>query len=94
MVRRQKLISMTDHHFEFASEMPNFSKWVRERIEEYIENTQEDKYAMRWYKCPEGHEHMYNPKEDRIRGRHYPLDYPCKGSKGNRGDCDFWAVRQ
>jgi len=38
MVRRQKLISMTDNHFEVAGNMPNFSKWVREQIEKYIQS--------------------------------------------------------
>lgn len=50
MVRRQKLISMTDHHFELASNMPNFSKWVRERMNEYIQNAQDQK-ETRKYVC-------------------------------------------
>lgn len=86
MVRRQKIISMTDRHFEFASEVPNFSKWVRERIDEYILDNQEDKNKLRWYKCPTGHENMLNPIQHRIKGLHFPLEQYCE-------KCDEWAVR-
>jgi len=53
MVRRQKLISMTDRHFEVASDMPNFSKWVRERMDEYIQNAQDEKETRKYHckKC-------------------------------------------
>ncbi len=88
MVRRQKIISMTDRDFEFASEIPNFSKWVRERIEEYILDTQEDQNSLKWYKCEAtGHENMLNPMRSRIKGLHFPLEQYCK-------KCDEWAVRQ
>jgi len=42
---------MTDHHFEVASDMPNFSKWVRERIEEYIVSEEGYAKATRGYRC-------------------------------------------
>jgi hypothetical protein len=88
MVRRQKIISMTDRHFEFASEIPNFSKWVRERIEEYIQEHQEDKNDLRWYKCEStGHSNMYNPIQHRIKGLHFPIEQYCK-------KCNAWAVRR
>ena len=89
MVRRQKLISMTDHHFEVACEMPNFSKWVREQIEEYIQRSGNgpNDSEVRLYICTEGHESWYHPIKSSIRGWHYEIEKQCR-------ECTHLAVRQ
>jgi hypothetical protein len=84
MVRRQKLISMTDRHFEIASEMPNFSKWVRERMDEYIQRMKDiGGESLRFYHCSTCGINFQRPIQwNRARGYHYPLEMMCSGCGG------------
>lgn len=77
MVRRQKLISMTDDHFEFASQTPNFSKWVRKKIEEHIqlENKQPKVTEYMCNGCKE--KRNYSAIYTRVKGNHFPITRAC-----------------
>jgi hypothetical protein len=77
MVRRQKLISMTDHHFEVAAKMPNFSKWVRERMNEYIQNAQDQK-ETRKYVCSKCEVVLDLERiQNRIKGNYFTASRWC-----------------
>ena len=77
MVRRQKLISMTDRHFEVAQEMSNFSKWVRERMDEYIQNTQ-DEEETREYMCSKCSTVLHLQRiQNKIKGNYFPMMRWC-----------------
>jgi DNA-directed RNA polymerase subunit M/transcription elongation factor TFIIS len=84
MVRRQKLISMTDRHFEVAQEMGNFSKWVREQLDEYIQQQEERTLHLRNYNCKKcGEEHLLSRVHTRLKGNHYPMFRWCKTCESN-----------
>ena len=77
MVRRQKLISMTDRHFEVAQEMGNFSKWVRERMDEYIQNIQ-DETETKEYKCSSCSTVLHLQRlQNKIKGNYFPMMRWC-----------------
>ena len=72
---------MTDPHFEAAKGMKNFSQWVREHLEEYIqEQTKElpqTNYICQNVEC-EGSVGFRRPMINcRVRGVHYPTQRTC-----------------
>ena len=77
MVRRQKLISMTDRHFEVASKMPNFSKWVREKMDEYIQ-IQIDAKQTKEYHCSKCETTLHLERiQSRLKGNYFPMIRWC-----------------
>ncbi len=77
MVRRQKLISMTDDHFEFASQLPNFSKWVRNKIDEYIQNENKQPKAIEYMCSGCKTRRTYGSMYSRLKGNHFPITRAC-----------------
>jgi RNase P subunit RPR2 len=72
MVRRQKLISMTDRHFEVAQEMGNFSKWVREQLDKHIQKTENGQEDEKEYHCKGCNSTLYlNRVQCRLRGNYW-----------------------
>ena len=76
-MRRQKIISMTDAHFEAASKMKNFSGWVREQLEKYIQDEVRAAKMTMTYVCGCGHEFARLPTRDRVRGLRHPPHRMC-----------------
>lgn len=77
MVRRQKLISMTDDHYEYATQMPNFSKWVRAKMDEHIQ-TENKKPKVAKYICNgcKAQRH-FSAAYSRVKGNHFPITRGC-----------------
>lgn len=92
-MRRQKIISMTDAHFEAASKMKNFSGWVREQLEKYIQAEESNLFRVQTYvckKCVKGEavEFQRGPVNDRVRGLRFPPSVVCAacGNEASRWD--------
>jgi len=88
-MRKQKIISLTDSLYDVASEMENFSKWVRDRLEEHIQKSKSDENKTTTYVCkPCGIEFQRLPVKDRLRGLRFPSSVPCAacGSESFRWD--------
>ena len=69
-MRKQKIISLTDDLYNEASKMENFSKWVRDRLEEHIQRTKTDDGRTMTYVCmkcceDDGVEFQKGPTKDR-----------------------------
>lgn len=72
MVRRQKLISMTDRHFEVAQEMGNFSKWVREQLDKHIQMVENGQEATKTYHCKHCNSTLeLNRVHSRLKGHYW-----------------------
>ena len=72
MVRRQKLISMTDRHFEVAQKMGNFSKWVREQLDKHIQMTENGQEDAKEYHCRGCDSTLFlNRIQNRIKGNYF-----------------------
>lgn len=77
-MRRQKIISMTDEHFTAASEMKNFSGWVREQLEKYIQDQKNDHGKLMTYKCEKCEiEFQRPPVNSRAKGLYFPTSTTC-----------------
>jgi len=85
---------MTDEHYTVASNMGNFSKWVRERIEEHIQKQKKAIDQQITYVCSkcvggEPYEFQRGPVNDRLRGWRYPPHMMCPicENEATRWDC-------
>ena len=86
-MRKQKIISLTDDLYNEASKMENFSKWVRDRLEEHIQRTKTDDGRTMTYVCmkcceDDGVEFQKGPTKDRLRGYRFPTTRPCPTCNG------------
>jgi len=80
-MRKQKIISLTDDLYNEASKMDNFSKWVRDRLEEHIQKTKTDNGRTMTYVCMNTgctrNEFVLGPVKDRLRGYRFPSVRVC-----------------
>jgi len=91
-MRRQKIISMTDAHFEAASKMKNFSGWVREQLEKYIQDEKNRLKMMATYVCNKCNiEFQKGPVTDRVRGTRFKTYAYCPEA-GCGAECQRWDL--
>ena len=83
---------MTDRHFEVAGKMDNFSGWVREQLEKYIQAKESNLLRLQTYVCKkcssEPVEFQRGPVNDRVRGLRCPPSVICAacGNEASRWD--------
>jgi hypothetical protein len=78
---------MTDDHFKVASEMTNFSGWVREQLSKYIQDQQESAQGQTTYVCKHcANSFRTGPITTRMKGRHFAVERVCP-------ECESFAIR-
>ena len=83
-MRRQKIISMTDAHFEAASKMKNFEK--------YIQDEKNRLKMMATYVCNKCNiEFQKGPVTDRVRGTRFKTYAYCPEA-GCGAECQRWDL--
>lgn len=69
---------MTDAHFRAASEMKNFSGWVRGQLDLYIQRLKDEEGQLMTYCCEKCEsEFQKPPTNSRAKGLYFPSTSIC-----------------